>query len=133
VAYMKSLLEAGAPANYINSSGVCNNLAHCPWLSFDLDNKPSCRSAEDDFISTTLNSFPALLNSEYHFQGESIEVRALDAVVQRCLAKDPRDRYGSASEAARDLVPALARCEAFEASGLGPPHKSQTTRSTSIR
>jgi serine/threonine protein kinase len=51
-----------------------------------------------------------MLNSEYHLPGESIEIRALDAVVQRCLANDPRDRYGSATEAAKELVPALARC-----------------------
>jgi hypothetical protein len=31
-------------------------------------------------------------------------------VVQRCLAKDPRDRYGSADEVAGDLVPTLTRC-----------------------
>src|SRR6185295_18427885 len=53
-----------------------------------------------------------LLHSEYHLPGESVEVRALDAVVQRCLAKDPRDRYGSASEVAKELVPALSRLEA---------------------
>ena len=40
----------------------------------------------------------------------SAETRALDAVVQRCLAKDPRDRYGSAAELAKDLVSTLARC-----------------------
>jgi hypothetical protein len=51
-----------------------------------------------------------LLNSDYHLPGESIEIRALDRVVQRCLAKDPRDRYGSAAEVAKELVPALARC-----------------------
>ena len=37
-------------------------------------------------------------------------MRVPDAIVQRLLAKDPRDRYGSASELARELVPALARC-----------------------
>ena len=57
----------------------------------------------------------SLLNSEYHLPGESIEIRALDAVVQRCLAKDPRDRYGSATEVAKELVPTLERCEGFEA------------------
>ena len=56
-----------------------------------------------------------LLRSEYHLPGESIEIRALDAVVQRCLAKDPRDRYGSASEVAKELVPTLARCTGFGA------------------
>jgi len=57
----------------------------------------------------------ALLNSEYHLPGESVEIQSLDAVVQRCLARDPRDRYGSVSEVAKELVPAIARCAGFEA------------------
>ena len=52
----------------------------------------------------------ALLHGDYHLPGNSVEIRALDAVVQRCLAKDPRDRYGSADEVAGDLVPTLTRC-----------------------
>jgi len=63
---------------------------------------------------TTHEILTTLLHSEYHLPGESIEIRALDAVVQRCLAKDPRDRYGSASEVAKELVPTLSRCERFE-------------------
>jgi len=63
----------------------------------------------------------ALLRSEYHLPGASPEMRMLDAIVQRCLAKDPRDRYGSASELARDLVPSLARCKGVPAQpGPGP-------------
>jgi hypothetical protein len=57
----------------------------------------------------------SLLHSDYHLPGESIEIRALDAVVQRCLAKDPRDRYSSVTEVAKELIPTLARCEGFEA------------------
>jgi serine/threonine protein kinase len=57
----------------------------------------------------------ALLQGEYHLPEHSAEVRALDAVVQRCLAKDPRDRYGTALELAKDLVPTLARCRGFDA------------------
>lgn len=64
---------------------------------------------------TTHEVLTTLLNSEYHLPGESIEIRALDAVVQRCLAKDPQDRYGSATEVAKELVPALSRCAGFEA------------------
>ena len=52
----------------------------------------------------------ALLRSDYHLPGASPELRTLDSIVQRCVAKDPRDRYASASELARELVPALARC-----------------------
>ena len=51
----------------------------------------------------------ALLRSDYHLPGDSAETRALDAVVQRCIAKDPRDRYGSAAELSKDLIPALER------------------------
>ena len=57
----------------------------------------------------------ALLRTEYHLPGGSAEIRALDAVVQRCLAKDPRDRYGSAAELAKALTPTLTRCEGFDA------------------
>jgi GAF domain-containing protein len=57
----------------------------------------------------------ALLRGEYHLPDDSAEIRALDAVVQRCLAKDPRDRYGTALELAKDLVPTLARCRGFAA------------------
>ena len=60
----------------------------------------------------------SLLRDEYHLCGESPEIRTLDAIVQRCLAKDPRDRYGSTAELARDLVPALAR-----GTGLSEPRR----------
>jgi serine/threonine-protein kinase len=52
----------------------------------------------------------ALLRGDYHLPGDAPEMDALDAVVQRCLARDSRDRYGSAADLARDLVPAVARC-----------------------
>jgi len=64
----------------------------------------------------------ALLRNEYHLPGTSPEIRALDAIVQQCLAKDPRDRCGSAAELARDLVPALARCGGRGAAWERPMH-----------
>ena len=73
---------------------------------------------ERPFGGQTPHEVPTtLLHSEYHLPGESIEIRSLDAIVQRCLAKDPRDRYGSATEVPKELVPTLARCEGFEAQG----------------
>src|ERR1041384_6363 len=64
---------------------------------------------------TTHEVLTSLLNSEYHMPGDSVEIRGLDAVLQRCIAKDPRDRYGSVTEVANELVPALARCAGIEA------------------
>jgi len=73
---------------------------------------------ERPFLGQTSHEvLTAVLNSEYHLPGDSVEIRALDAVVQRCLAKDPRDRYGCVSEVAKELVPTLARCAGFEARG----------------
>jgi GAF domain-containing protein len=57
----------------------------------------------------------ALLQSGYQLPGDSAEIRALDAIVQRCLAKDPRDRYGTALELAKDLVPTLGHCRGLDA------------------
>jgi hypothetical protein len=53
----------------------------------------------------------AVLRSDYHLPGTTAEIRALDAIVQRCLARDPRDRYGSAAELAHELIPALERSD----------------------
>ena len=74
----------------------------------------------------------ALLRSEYHVPGTSAEIRALDAVVQRCLAKDPRDRYGSAAELATDLVPTLARCGGFETRHGFPIRDAPTRRESPL-
>ena len=57
----------------------------------------------------------ALLQGECHLPGDLAETRLLDAIVQRCLAKDPRDRYGSVADVAKDLVPALGRSVGFGA------------------
>jgi serine/threonine protein kinase len=69
-----------------------------------------------------------LLQTEYHVPGESAEMRALDAVVQRCLAKDCRDRYGSAADLAKDLVATLARVGDFDAHGVLTVSDSPTLR-----
>jgi serine/threonine-protein kinase len=51
----------------------------------------------------------AVLNANYHLPRDTAEMRALDAIVQQCLAKDPRDRYGSAAELKNALIPMLSR------------------------
>ncbi|HSG46541.1 MAG TPA: serine/threonine-protein kinase, partial [Longimicrobiales bacterium] len=52
----------------------------------------------------------AILLKPYRLPGDAPEFRALDAVLQRCLAKDPADRFVSATALRRDLIPALRAC-----------------------
>jgi GAF domain-containing protein len=63
----------------------------------------------------------AVLNANYHLPGETAEMRALDAIVQQCLAKDPRDRYGSALELKNALIPMLSRLQHVELTAAGAP------------
>ncbi|MDT8342110.1 MAG: protein kinase [Longimicrobiales bacterium] len=52
----------------------------------------------------------AILLEPYRLPGDAPEFRALDSVLQRCLAKDPADRFVSATALRRDLIPALCAC-----------------------
>ncbi|MEJ2542095.1 MAG: serine/threonine protein kinase, partial [Gemmatimonadota bacterium] len=49
----------------------------------------------------------SIIMEPYHLPGSTPESRTLDAVLQRCLAKDPRDRFPNAPELRREVVPAL--------------------------
>ena len=64
---------------------------------------------EPDYILLTL------LQGEYHLPGDSAEAQRIDRIVQGCLAKDPRDRYATTAELAKDLVPTLAQSRGFAA------------------
>ncbi|HKC23689.1 MAG TPA: serine/threonine-protein kinase, partial [Thermoanaerobaculia bacterium] len=55
----------------------------------------------------------ATLNDPYHLPGDGPEIEALDAVLQRCLAKDPSLRYATVTELAEELLPALLDCPPF--------------------
>ena len=57
----------------------------------------------------------------YHLPGDAPRVRALDAVLQRCLAKEPRDRFASAAALRHELVPALRDCPALARERTSPP------------
>jgi serine/threonine protein kinase len=47
---------------------------------------------------------------EFHLPGEAPPIRALDAVLQRCLAKEPSARLASIADVQRLLLPALHAC-----------------------
>ena len=52
----------------------------------------------------------ALLHDAFHLPRSTPEAAALDAILQRCLAKEARDRVSSATELRRELIPSLREC-----------------------
>jgi serine/threonine protein kinase len=52
----------------------------------------------------------SILNKAFHLESEVPEVVRLDEVLQKCLAKDPRDRFTSAAEMQSELIPAIDQC-----------------------
>jgi serine/threonine-protein kinase len=59
------------------------------------------------FGRTHAELLTAVLHGSYHFEGEEEEVKVLDSVLQRCLAKDPAERFASIAETQAELIPAI--------------------------
>ncbi|HKF54228.1 MAG TPA: serine/threonine-protein kinase, partial [Blastocatellia bacterium] len=57
--------------------------------------------------ATLLELQNAILRRSFNLEGTSPEVVRLDKVLQRCLAKDPRQRYSTVGEVQKDLIPAI--------------------------
>ena len=55
----------------------------------------------------------AIYGESPHLVGDSFEVRRLDAVIQRCIARNPNDRFGSAAALRAELIPAIRGCPTF--------------------
>jgi serine/threonine protein kinase len=60
--------------------------------------------------ATARDMMIATINAPYRLEGESPEIQHLDAVLQRCIAKDPAARFASIAELADELIPALLDC-----------------------
>src|SRR5262245_66425449 len=52
----------------------------------------------------------ALLHDAFHLPRSTPEAAVIDAILQRCLAKEARDRVSSAAELRRELIPSLREC-----------------------
>jgi serine/threonine protein kinase len=62
----------------------------------------------------------AVLHQPYHLPGTTAEGIAVDEVLQRCLAKDPSERFASAGSLREVLIPALRRGSGGQAAVLSP-------------
>ena len=69
----------------------------------------------------------AILGKPFHLEGEAPEVRALDAILQRCLAKERTGRFASVEEAHAALTPALRACPPLRGA-RGPAEADEPTR-----
>lgn len=49
----------------------------------------------------------SILHGSFHLERGSKEAERLDAVLQKCLAKDRESRFSSAADLQRELVPAI--------------------------
>jgi hypothetical protein len=63
--------------------------------------------------ATTAATVTGILQESFRLPGEAAEVKGLDHVLQRCLAKDRTARYASVAEARRELIPAILACPPF--------------------
>ena len=55
----------------------------------------------------------SILRSPFHLAGEATEVKQLDSVLQRCMAKDRGQRFGSVVAMQQELIPAIKHCPPF--------------------
>ena len=54
----------------------------------------------------------SILHKPFHLGGNSNEVKRLDEILGKCLAKNPTARYSSAAQLQEDLMPAIRNCSA---------------------
>jgi serine/threonine protein kinase len=62
---------------------------------------------------TSTELIAAILQAPFHLTGEAAEVEQLDRVLQRCLAKDRRQRFTSVAAMRQELIPAVEHCPPF--------------------
>ena len=56
-----------------------------------------------------------ILHSSFHLQDDSPAAQRLDQKLQKCLAKDPPQRYATAARMRQELIPAIRDCAALAA------------------
>jgi serine/threonine-protein kinase len=63
--------------------------------------------------ATTAATVTGILQESFRVPGETAELKQLDHVLQRCLAKDRTARYANVAEVRRELIPAIYACPPF--------------------
>ena len=61
-------------------------------------------------VRTAAELMASIVGSPFHLAGEAAEVKQLDSVLQKCLAKDPTQRFVSVAAMQQELIPAVEHC-----------------------
>jgi len=70
------------------------------------------------FVGRTYSELlTSIVLEPYHLPGDTREARNLDALVQKCLAKDPKDRFDTARQLREELIPSLREYPASGTTG----------------
>jgi serine/threonine-protein kinase len=59
----------------------------------------------------------SVLHNSFHLSGDEPEIRHLDEILQKCLAKDPDARFSSIAQLQHELIPVLKNCPVIESLG----------------
>jgi len=62
---------------------------------------------------TSAELMASIVGSPFHVAGEAAEVKELDHILQKCLAKDRRERFPSVAAMQLEMIPAIQRCPPF--------------------
>ena len=62
---------------------------------------------------TSAELIASIVGSTFHLAGEAAEVKQLDSVLQKCLAKDRWQRFASVEAMQQELIPAIEHCPPF--------------------
>jgi serine/threonine protein kinase len=77
----------------------------------------------------TTQTVAAILHQAFHLGGDDPDAQALDAVLQRCLAKDRSERFDTVADARAALVPALRAYRPARAAGAAGSEEFTWTKS----
>jgi eukaryotic-like serine/threonine-protein kinase len=55
----------------------------------------------------------SILHGSFHLKGDAKDILILDSILNKCLAKDPNERFSSAAEMQKGIVPAIYNCDSF--------------------
>ncbi len=62
---------------------------------------------------TSAELMAAIVGAPFRLAGEGAEVRQLESILQKCLAKDRRERFASVAAMQLEMIPAMERCPRF--------------------